>query len=112
MEHIEITANQTAPSWTLLLQRMHTLEVIVLQKTPRSSARWKGLGVVVSVAIAGVAIFALTHALKNVDYAEVFAVIKRTNPTVIALAFGLGIALPIAFAVWSRGGLRRAEAAG
>jgi uncharacterized membrane protein YbhN (UPF0104 family) len=91
MEHIEITANQTAPSRTLLLQRMRTLEVIVLQKTPRSSARWKGLGVVVSVAIAGAAIFALTHALKNVDYAEVVAVIKRTNPTVIALAMMLVI---------------------
>jgi ABC-2 type transport system permease protein len=34
------------------------------------------------------------------------------DPTVIALAFGLGIALPIVFALWSRGGLRRAEAAG
>jgi glycosyltransferase 2 family protein len=68
---------------------MYTLEVIVLQKTHRSSARWKGLGVVVSIAIAGVAIFALTHALKNVDYAEVFAVIKRTNPAVIALAMML-----------------------
>src|SRR5258707_2534855 len=70
---------------------MRTLEVIVLQKTRRSSARLKGLGVVVSVAIAGVAIFALTHALKNVDYAEVVAVIKRTNPTVIALAMMLVI---------------------
>jgi glycosyltransferase 2 family protein len=63
----------------------------VLQKTPRSSARLKGLGVVVSVAIAGVAIFALTHALKNVDYAEVFAVIERTNTSVIALAMMLVI---------------------
>jgi ABC-2 type transport system permease protein len=34
------------------------------------------------------------------------------DPTVIALAFALGIALPIVFALWSRGGLRRAEAAG
>lgn len=63
----------------------------MLQKTPRSSARLKGLGVVVSVAIAGVAIFALTHALKNVDYAEVFAVIERTNTSVIALAMMLVI---------------------
>jgi hypothetical protein len=31
---------------------------------------------------------------------------------VIGLAFALGIALPIVFALWSRGGLRRAEAAG
>ena len=34
------------------------------------------------------------------------------DPTVIGLAFGLAIALPILFSLWSRGGLRRAEAAG
>ena len=34
------------------------------------------------------------------------------DPTVIGLAFALGIGLPIVFALWSRGGLRRAEAAG
>jgi ABC-2 type transport system permease protein len=34
------------------------------------------------------------------------------DPTVIGLAFGLGIVLPIVFALWARGGLRRAEAAG
>ena len=34
------------------------------------------------------------------------------NPTVIALAFGVGIVLPLLFGLWSRGGLRRAEAAG
>jgi ABC-2 type transport system permease protein len=32
--------------------------------------------------------------------------------TVVALAFGLGIVLPTLFAIWSWGGLRRAEAAG
>jgi ABC-2 type transport system permease protein len=34
------------------------------------------------------------------------------DPTVIGLAFALGLVLPIVFALWSRGGLRRAEAAG
>lgn len=34
------------------------------------------------------------------------------DPTVVALAFSIGIALPILFALWARGGLRRAEAAG
>jgi ABC-2 type transport system permease protein len=34
------------------------------------------------------------------------------DPTVIALAFTIGLALPIVFALWARGGLRRAEAAG
>jgi ABC-2 type transport system permease protein len=34
------------------------------------------------------------------------------DPTVIGLAFGLAIVLPIVFAIWSRGGLRSAEAAG
>jgi uncharacterized membrane protein YbhN (UPF0104 family) len=65
------------------------LEVIVLQKTPGSSTRWKGLGVLVSIAIAGAAIFALTHALKHVNYDEVFAVVHRTNSGLIALALML-----------------------
>jgi ABC-2 type transport system permease protein len=34
------------------------------------------------------------------------------DPTVIALAFTVAVALPVLFAVWARGGLRRAEAAG
>jgi len=34
------------------------------------------------------------------------------DPTTIALAFALGATLPILFALWARGGLRRAEAAG
>jgi glycosyltransferase 2 family protein len=61
----------------------------VLQKTPGSGARLKGLGVVVSIAIAGAAIFALTHALKNVNYDEVFGVVHRTNYGLIALALTL-----------------------
>ncbi len=66
-----------------------TLEVIVLQKTPGSGARLRGLGVVVSLAVAAMAVYALTHALKNIDYHEVFAVIMRTNPSLIALALML-----------------------
>jgi len=61
----------------------------VLKKTPVSGARLRGLGVVVSVAIAALAVFALTHALKNVDYDEVFAVVRRTNAGLIALALML-----------------------
>jgi ABC-2 type transport system permease protein len=34
------------------------------------------------------------------------------DPTVIALAFTVAVALPVLFALWARGGLRRAEAAG
>lgn len=34
------------------------------------------------------------------------------DPTVVGLAFAIAIVLPILFALWSRGGLRRAEAAG
>jgi len=34
------------------------------------------------------------------------------EPTVVALAFAIGIGLPVLFALWARGGLRRAEAAG
>lgn len=58
----------------------------MLQKAPGSSARLRGLGVVVGVAIAAMAIYALTHALKHVDYGEVIAIVGRTNPSLIALA--------------------------
>lgn len=34
------------------------------------------------------------------------------SPTTVALAFGLAAALPVLFALWAGGGLRRAEAAG
>jgi ABC-2 type transport system permease protein len=34
------------------------------------------------------------------------------DPTVVALAFAVAIALPFLFGLWARGGLRRAEAAG
>jgi uncharacterized membrane protein YbhN (UPF0104 family) len=65
------------------------LEVVVLQKTPASGARLRGLGVVVSLAVAAMAVYALTHALKNVDYHEVFGVIGRTTPSLIGLALML-----------------------
>src|SRR6266853_6745219 len=66
-----------------------TLEAIVVQKTPGSGARLRSFGVVVGVAIAATAVFALTHVLKNVDYNEVFAVVRRTNTGFIALALVL-----------------------
>jgi uncharacterized membrane protein YbhN (UPF0104 family) len=66
-----------------------TLGLIVLKKTPGSGARLRGVGVVVSIAIAAIAVFALTHALKNIDYDEVFAVVRRTNAGLIALALML-----------------------
>lgn len=59
------------------------------QKTSGSGSRLRGLGVVASVAIAGIAIFALTHALKNVNYGEVFAIVARTNAGLLALALML-----------------------
>ena len=70
-------------------ERIHTLEINVLQKAPGSSARLRGLGVVVSLAIAAIAIYALTHALKNVNYDEVFAIVRRTDTGLIALALML-----------------------
>jgi hypothetical protein len=65
---------------------IRTLEINVLQKAPGSSARLRGLGVVVGIAIAAMAVYALTHALKHVNYGEVLAIVGRTNPGLIALA--------------------------
>ena len=59
------------------------------QKTSGGGSRLKGLGVVVSVAIAAIAIYALMHALKHVDYDEVFAIVARTNAGLLALALML-----------------------
>ena len=69
-----------------LLEWMHPLSINVLQKTAGRSARLKGLGVVVSITIAAIAIYALTHALKHVNYDEIFAIIHSTNSGLIALA--------------------------
>jgi hypothetical protein len=54
------------------------------------SARVKGLGgAIVSVVIGTAAIFGLTHALRNVDYDQVFDVIRATDFSTIALALVL-----------------------
>jgi uncharacterized membrane protein YbhN (UPF0104 family) len=53
----------------------------------------KGLGgALVSLAIAVIAVFALTHALKHVRYDEVFTIIRSTNFSVIALSLVLVMA--------------------
>jgi len=65
-------------------------------KTTGHSARLKALGVVVSIAIAATAVFALVHALKKVDFDKVLGVIGETNLGLIALAL-----LLVATSYWS-----------
>src|SRR5215475_2019159 len=66
------------------------LRLTALQKLLGCGARLKGLGgVVVSVAIATGALLALRHALRNVDYDQVFSVIRETDFSVIAIALML-----------------------
>jgi glycosyltransferase 2 family protein len=68
---------------------MHTLKFSALQKTS-GSTRLKGfLGGVVSLVIAVTAIFALMHALGNVNFAEVLEAVRRTNFGIVALALML-----------------------
>lgn len=69
-----------------LPQWIPTLAIDVLQKRLVRRARLKGLGAVVGLVIAGAAVFALMHALKNVDYNEVFAAVRRTDSRLIILA--------------------------
>ena len=58
-----------------------TLKVIVLQKTPGSIARLRGgLGAIVSIAIAAVAIYALTHALRKSTMAKYSRLFDAPTP--------------------------------
>jgi uncharacterized membrane protein YbhN (UPF0104 family) len=66
--------------------RMNTLKAVAPTKSPRRGSRLKGLGIVVSIAIAAVAIYALTHTLKSIDTGEVFEVIRHTKISLIVLA--------------------------
>src|SRR5271154_2299902 len=70
---------------------MNTLKVVAPTKSSSSGSRLKGLGIVVSIAIAAIAIFALTHTLKSIDTSEVFEVIRHTNVSLIVLAATLVI---------------------
>jgi hypothetical protein len=70
---------------------MNTLKVVAPTKSHRGGSRLKGLGIVVSIAIAAIAIFALTHTLKSIDTDEVFEVIGRTDASLIVVAAGLVI---------------------
>lgn len=65
---------------------MWILKILSLQKPFFDSTRLKGLGVAISAIVVALAVFALTHTLKHVDYREVFAVVERTRPGLIALA--------------------------
>jgi len=58
----------------------------MLPKPPDSRGRLKGLGIVVSIAIAAVAVSVLTHTLGNIDYDQVIEVIRHTSSGLIALA--------------------------
>ncbi len=67
---------------------MNTLKILAPTKSSDGS-RLRGLGVIVSMAIAAVAIFALTHTLKSIDTEAVFEIIRNANTGLIALAAAL-----------------------
>src|ERR1700761_974230 len=75
-----VRLSTSSPEW------MYTLKINVLQKSIFSSGRLKGLGIIVGIAIAAMAVFALTHAIKHIDYDDVLDVIERTPGHLIALA--------------------------
>jgi uncharacterized membrane protein YbhN (UPF0104 family) len=50
---------------------------------------WKSLGFCISLAIATFAFISLSHALKGVDFAEVLAAMRQTEPAAMALSLGL-----------------------
>ena len=76
--------SEAAFSW------IRALKLNFFQKKFTTRSRLKGLGgALVSVAIAAGAVFALTRALKHVRYDEVFAIIRSTDFSVLALSLML-----------------------
>jgi hypothetical protein len=66
------------------------LNIPSLTKKLGGSSRVKGLGgAMISIVIGTAAIFGLTHALRNIDYDQVFDVIRATDFSTIALALVL-----------------------
>jgi hypothetical protein len=66
------------------------LNIDFLKRKLGGSTRAKGLGgAVISLVIGTAAIFGLTHALRNIDYDQVFDVIRATDFSTIALALVL-----------------------
>jgi hypothetical protein len=70
---------------------MNAPKVIASTKSPGNHFKLKGLGVVISLVITAIAIFALTHTLKSIDTDGVFAVIRHTDISLIVLAAALVI---------------------
>ncbi len=77
----------------ILTLRSHgysALKLDFFQKKFTKRSRLKSLaGAAISLAIAAGAVFALTHALRHVHYDEVFAIIRATDVSVIALSLVL-----------------------
>jgi uncharacterized membrane protein YbhN (UPF0104 family) len=66
---------------------LSALNVISFLNRFGGSARLRGVGgIIFSVTIVGGAVFALTRALHNVDYNQVFAIIRQTEVGVVGLA--------------------------
>jgi hypothetical protein len=66
---------------------MRALNIDWLQRKVGAGTRIKRLGgAALSIAIGAGAIFALTHALKHIDFDTVNAIIRHTEPHVVALA--------------------------
>ncbi len=85
-ERIGTVPNHLGNNRLIIAEWMPLLKILSLQKPPFDSTRLKGLGVIISAVIVALAIFALRHTLKNIDYEEVLAVVERARPGLIALS--------------------------
>ena len=68
------------PDW------MKALKAALQRRTFGRVGRLRGLGIIISIAIAAAAIYALTHTLRHIDTDEVAEVIRHTNVDLIAMA--------------------------
>jgi glycosyltransferase 2 family protein len=83
---VSIMTNQMARFWMSLPVWMNSLLVTPRSKPRGGTGRLRGLGLLVGIALAAAAIFALSHSLEHIDYDEVFDVMRHTSAGLIILA--------------------------
>jgi glycosyltransferase 2 family protein len=72
--------------WMSLPNWMNRTKAAMRRRSPRTSSSIRSVGIFISVGVAAIAVYVLTHTLRHIDHDRVLQVIRHTNVGLIALA--------------------------